>query len=300
MTSIFDRFVAWAARLVATALLVAGVSMLVAGVPLIGMATGFPIASTIARFLLELSALFIVAGATVIYLSRRRGLLFPNESIAGGERPEIGGWLIVLAIVLVALPVFLTLQLQPFLAEWARVASFLETLDIWRGANANGSGLVLLPLAAALTPPFFELAAMIGFVIASAILLLLLLSRSDSFPRLYVVCLVLLAALVVASVRGAGAVMIAGDAVQQLIDDSSATAEESTQLNDGLARYTSIVSSTAPILVWTLMGYLVWLPPVMFSARARTTFARRVAGHASTSAVGADIETITSPPRFPG
>src|SRR5688500_16738788 len=155
MQSYLDRFVAWALRTVAKAMMFAGVSLLVAFVPVIGMASELPLASTIARFLLELSAFFIMAGATVTYLSRRRGLQFPNERVGPDhERPEVGGWLIALAIVLVALPVYLTIRLQPFLAEWRTVGNFLGTLDIWGGGTRNGSGLVLLPLAAALTPPF--------------------------------------------------------------------------------------------------------------------------------------------------
>jgi hypothetical protein len=300
MQSYFDRFVAWALRTVARAMMFAGVSLLVAFVPVIGMASELPLASTIARFLLELSAFFIMAGATVTYLSRRRGLPFPNERVGPDrERPEVGGWLIALAIVLVALPVYLTIRLQPFLAEWRTVGNFLGTLDIWGGGTRNGSGLVLLPLAAALTPPFIELAAMIGFVLASAILLALLLLRSESFPRLYLASVIFLAALVVASVRGARAATIAAQAVQQLVDDSSATPEESAQLTEGVARYSTAVSSTAPVLVWTLLGYAIWIVPLMASERARVTFAtrpRRVA----TSDGALDLEAITSPPRFPG
>jgi hypothetical protein len=300
MSSLFDRLAAWALRLVASGMVFAGISMLVATVPVIGMASGFPMASTVARFLLELTALFIVFGATVTYLSRRRGLLFPNERVNSEVvRSELGGWLIVLAIVLLALPVYLTIRLQPFLAEWGRVADFLGTFDIWSGGSANGSGLILMPLAAVLTPPFFELLAMIGFVVASAILLALLLLRSEAFPRLYLASVILLAAFVISSMRGASAAMTAAQAVQQLVVDWSATPEESAQLTELVSRYSRIVSSTAPVLVWTLLGYAVWIAPLMMSARARTTFVsrpRRVA----TSGRALDLEAITSPPRFPG
>jgi hypothetical protein len=227
-------------------------------------------------------------------------LLFPNERVNSEVvRSELGGWLIVLAIVLLALPVYLTIRLQPFLAEWGRVADFLGTFDIWSGGSANGSGLILMPLAAVLTPPFFELLAMIGFVVASAILLALLLLRSEAFPRLYLASVILLAAFVISSMRGASAAMTAAQAVQQLVVDWSATPEESAQLTELVSRYSRIVSSTAPVLVWTLLGYAVWIAPLMMSARARTTFVsrpRRVA----TSGRALDLEAITSPPRFPG
>ena len=103
--------------------------------------------------------------------------------------------MIALAIVLVALPVWLLFRLQPFLTEWSRVVDVLAASDLWQGANANMSGIVLVPLAGALTPPLFELAALFAFVVASAVLLPLLLSRSRRFPRIYLVCGVLLSAL---------------------------------------------------------------------------------------------------------
>jgi hypothetical protein len=302
MEKLTDRLTASVLRAVATAMLLAGVSVLVAGVPLLGMLTGSPVARTIAGILFQLGGVFVVAGATAIYLSRPRRFLLPNERAATSEaeRPEVGGWLIALAIVLVALPVWLVLRLQPFLGEWGRVVDFLATFDMGEGANSSASGLVLLPLAGALTPPLLELAAMLAFVVASAALLMLLLSRSQRFPRIYLVCVVLLCALVIASVRGAAAAMLAGEAVQQLIEGSSPRPGESAELREGLGRYTSIVSSTAPVLVWTLCGYLIWVPAMIFSRRVRATFASSVGGRDSTSARATDIEAITNPPRSSG
>jgi hypothetical protein len=195
MDNLTDRLTMWALRSVATAILFAGVSVLVAGVPLFGMLPEFPVARAIAAVLFQISALFVVSGATAMYLSRPRARWLPNEraTTSDAERPGVGGWLIALAIVLVALPVWLLLRLQPFLTEWSRVVDVLSASDLWQqGANANMSGIVLVPLAGALTPPLFELAALFAFVVASAVLLPLLLSRSRRFPRIYLVCGVLL------------------------------------------------------------------------------------------------------------
>jgi len=139
----------WALRSVATAMLLAGVSVLVAGVPLLGMLPESPVARAIAGILFQLSGVFVVSGATAMYLSRPRAPWRPNEraTTSDADRLGIGGWLIALAIVLVALPVWLLLRLQPFLAEWSRVVDFLAASDIWQGANANMSGVVLVPLA---------------------------------------------------------------------------------------------------------------------------------------------------------
>jgi hypothetical protein len=297
-----DRLMAWVLRTFATAMLFAGASMLVAAVPSFSLLSESPVARTIASIFLQIGVVFVVGGGAAIYLSRQRGLLLPNEraAVADGDRPAIGGWLIALAIGLVALPVWLVLRLQPFLAEWRRVIDFLAASRIFDGANANGSGLVLLPLAGALTPPMFELGAMLAFVAASASLLVLLLSRNQWFPRLYLACAVILSALVMSSVQGAAAATLAVEAGQQLIQGSNPSAEESAQLSEGLGRYASIVGSTAPVLVWTLFGYLIWLPALIVSQRARMTFASPVASPQSTAARATDIEAITSPPRFLG
>ncbi len=283
-------------------MLFAGMSVLVAGIAASRILTGSSVAETIGGILLQIGVAFVVAGAGAIYLSGSRGVLLPNERVTTAEAgpPTIGGWLIALAITLCALPVWLVIRLLPFLTEWRRVADFLATSRILEGANANGAGLVLLPLFGALTPPLFELAAMVGFVAASAALLSLLLSRSSRFPRLYIVSVLLLSALVIASVRGADAAAVARTAVEELMRDTTPRAGEDVQLREALDRYTDIVSSTASILLWTLCGYLVWVPALVFSQRARMSFAPGAGERVSTSALRTDVEAITTPPRFPG
>ena len=283
-------------------MLIAGVSVLVAGMAASGILTGSSVAETIGGILFQIGVGFVVAGAGAIYLSRSSGALLPNERLTTAEagRPAIGGWLIALAVALGALPVWLVIRLSPFLTEWRRVADLLATSGVLEGANANGAGLVLLPLFGALTPPLFELAAMVGFVAASAALLPLLLTRSSRFPRLYLVSVLLLSALVIASVRGADAAAVARTAVEELMRDTKPRAGDDVQLREGLERYTGFVSSTASILLWTLCGYLVWVPALVLSQRARMTFAPGAGEGVSTSALRTDVEAITSPPRFPG
>jgi len=301
MDTLTDRVAMWTLRSVGTAMLFAGVSGLVAGVPLFGMFPGTPVTKAIASVMFQLSGVFVSAGAAAMYLSRASATGLPNEraTASAAEAPRVGGWLIALALVLVTLPVWLLLRLQPFLAEWSRVVGVLSAFDLWNVTNANGAGIVLVLLAAALAPPLFELAALLAFIVAPAVLLPLLFARSRRFPRIYVVCSVLLSALVIASLRGADAALVAGAAAQQFIDASSAGIEDA-QLTAVLTRYTSIVGSTAPVLAWALCGYLGWVPAMMVSRRVRTTFANRVDSRDSASTRAFDIEAITRPPRFPG
>jgi hypothetical protein len=305
MDKLADRLTLWALRTVATLMLLAGVSMLVAGLPLLGVLTGSSVVRTIAFGLLQLSGVFMLAGAAARYLSNAsnpHGPVLPNErsSTFDRDRPGIGGWLFALAIVLVALPAWLVLRLQAFLTESRRVAGLLAASELWENANANMSGIVLVPLFGALTPPFLELATTAAFVVASAVLLVLLLLRTPRFPRTYLACVVLLSGLVLASHRSADTANDVASAAQDVVNNSSSRGDEAAQIRDVIGRYTSIVTSTVPVLVWTLCGYLVWVPAMFSSRRVMTTFARRADRSGSAYERAADLESITAPPRFPG
>ena len=129
METLTEPLVVRMARFAATVMLFGGASVFVAGIPLTGTAMELPLARRLGVLLFQLGGMFVVGAVASLYLSRRRDLPLPNERPApsGGERPPLGGWLMVLAIALVALPVWLVLNLQPFLAEWQRVISFLST-----------------------------------------------------------------------------------------------------------------------------------------------------------------------------
>ena len=301
MDTLSDRLTAWVLRFVATTMLFIGVALLVACLALYGLLNETPVVATIAGIVIELGGLFVLAGGLARYLSTPRGALLPNELAAThtAERSLLGGWLYALAIVLVALPAWLVIRLQPFLADWERFRGFVATLNIWEGANANWSGIILLPLFAALTPPLIELAAMVMFVAVSMTLVVLLLVRSLRFPRFYIVCAILLSALVLASVRGADAAMVAAEASREFIAGSNPTAAEAAQMREIIGQYTSTVSSTANILLWALCAYLIFVPAMFYSRRVRVTFTNHPDG--DTGADGSpDVEAITRPTKFRG
>ena len=300
MDTVPERVVAWFLRSIAKAMLFGGFAMLLAGIPMFTMLSS-DVPRNIAGILLQVAAGFLVGGVAATYLLHSRAAFLPNERVttAANQRPVIGGWLMALGVTLVAAPAWLLVTMVPLLAEWRRVIELASAPGLWDNANANMSGVVLVPIAAALTPPFFELATLIGFVVSSLMLLPLLLSRSPQFPRVYMVCAVLLTAMVFASMRGASAAALASDALRQLIDTTSANAQEAASLRQVLERY-NIVFTTAPALLWTLFAYVLWVPAVPWSTRVRATFARRVELPVSTPVQASDIASITSPPRFPG
>jgi hypothetical protein len=290
-------------RFLATTVLFAGVSVFVAAVPVAGLLGDSPDVRRIRTAVLLIGGVFAIGGGAAGYLSRPRGRLLPNEraTMAGAETAAVGGWLILLAVALVALPVWLFLRLQPFLTEWRRVIDLaLATPGLWDASGGNASGIVLLPIFGALTPPFLELATAVMFPIASIGLLALLIVRSVRFPRAYLVWSILLSTLVIASWIGANAALIAVDAIQRIIDGSNPRPDEVAQFRDVLGRYTRAVSTTAPELGWTLCGYLIWLPAMVLSRRVHATFAT-AEPHATAARplqVETDIEAITRPPDF--
>ena len=302
MEPVMGRVALSSLSVVAMAMLFAGLSMLVAGVPLLGMLAGSSVAGTIGSAVLRVSGAFVIAGAVAVILSRRLWFVLPNEreAAASGGPPALAGWLPILTVVLIAVPIWLVVRLRPFLAEWRQVIDMLATPALWQQANANGSGLVVVPIAGALAPAGFELAATAGFVLGAPLVAALLALRSERFPRIYLTWIVLLTALVAASVVSASAAMATVAALRDLVDTSPGRADEAAQITTILARYTAAIGPTAPVLVWTLGALLVWVPPVVFSRRARATFAARERSGPADAETALDVETITTPPRFPG
>lgn len=283
-------------RAAATLMLFAGVAVLLALVPVWGLLTG-SLATAVASTGVQTALAFVAAGAVAMYLTRpAASRLLPGERTATEHdaMPRIGGWLLAFAAALVALPLWVLVRLQPFLNEWRAVLDLLGTLDIWQGAAGNGSGLVLIPLAGALTPPLLELVVMIAFALTSGVGLALILMRSRRFPRVYLLCLVLLSALVFASARGASASRLVADALRQHVRSTSPSATEVTQISGLLDRYTTAVTTPVPTLALALSGYLIWVPLLIFSSRSRRTFVREGVRRRPTAEP--DIEMITRPP----
>jgi len=99
--------------------------------------------------------------------------------------------------------------------------------------------------------------------------------------------------------RGAEAATLASDALRQLVNTTSANAQEAAILRQALERY-AIVGSTVPPLLLTGFIYVLFVPAIVTSTRVRLTFAQRQPPLVSTPAAASDVAAITNPPRFPG
>jgi hypothetical protein len=302
MDTVTERLIAWFLRSLARAMLSAGGAMLLAGVPLFALLRSeSDLVRQIASTLLQLGIVFLVTGIAARSFLRAGARPLPNEEkTITVEQPVVGGWLQVMAFALIAAPIILVVSLQPFLAECLRAKAFLDASGIWNGASQNMAGIVLIPIFGAMTPPLLELATMAAFVGTSAILFPLLAARSHRFPRTYIVCLILVSGLALASVRGAYGVNEIAVGLRQLIDTTTANAREAEEIRQGLDRYTNAVSLPVLPLVMTWFAYAVWLPPLLSSPRGRETFAKPPVSHVSTPVTAQDVAAVTKPPRFPG
>jgi hypothetical protein len=267
MDALRDRVVARALRLAATVLVFAGASLFVAAIPVLPAVSGAP--RDILTVVLQIGAAFLLFGVAAIRAARlpplSTGASAPD--VTGGAR--LTGWMLLVGVALVAVPVWLLVRLQPFLSEWRVVAGLLASSELWQNANANMSGVVLMPLFAALTPPFIQLAALAAFVVSSILMLLLLAAKSPRFSRLFVATVLVLTALVAASARGAGAVSMTADALQPFIEQSKPRPQEYAEIRGIVDRYTAAVTPTATALGWAWLGYAIWIPPLLLAGRRR-------------------------------
>jgi len=302
MDTLFERLIAWLLRSVATAMLFAGVAMLLAGIPLFTLlrSNSDPVRQ-IAGTLLQLGVVFLVSGIAARSFLRSGARLLPNEEkTIASERPAVGGWLQVMAFVLIAAPLILVIILRPFLIECFRAKALLDASGVWNGASQNMAGIVLIPIFGAMTPPLLELATIAAFVGTSAMLFPLLAGRSHYFPRAYVVCLILVSGLALTSVRAAYGVNEIAVGLRQLIETTTANASEAAEFRQGLDRYSNAVGLPVLPLVITWFAYAIWLPPLLSSPRGRDTFAKRPAPQVSTPVTAQEVAAVTRPPRFPG
>ena len=263
-------------RSAATLLVMAGIAALAAGLSAFKLLSGTSSARPIAVVVFQMAAISLAGGLAASYLLRTRRAIFLSEGapVPASEQTEVGGWLLLMAVALAGLPVWMVLNVREFLTEWRGVIAAGAASDIWNAGASNMAGIVLLPVFAALTPPFLELLAVLGFVLASTHLLSRLTARARTFPRFYVAWMLLLATVVILSWRAAAAGAIAGEVVERALNSSARDAAEAAPIKEFIVRYVSIVTSTASVLLWTLAGYLVWLPLVLLSDRIRTTFQR--------------------------
>jgi hypothetical protein len=104
---------------------------------------------------------------------------------------------------------------------------------------------------------------------------LLLWTRSYRFPRAYLICVLLQAALVFAAVYGAE---LASTVVASVADAAGRTATttrtmEMVRILEAIQRYDSTLLASSRSLAWTLLAYALWLIPLLGFQGVRELFA---------------------------
>ena len=247
-------------RFSATLLALAGLAALAASMAALVWLDEDSASRPLVTIVVQTALVCLVGGVAAIYVSRTRRV-FPGDDAAP---PTVGILESIVAAGLVALPVWMVRQLQPFLAGWREVAELGAGSRMWADASSTAGGLVLVPVAIVLTPPFVELLTMAAFVLTSVALLICLVLRRPALPRWYTAWIVILSALVFASARGATAASEAALVVKRALDRSDRHADEATQIRSFVERYAGDVNTAAAVLAWTLVGYasllaLAWI-----------------------------------------
>ena len=247
-------------RFVATLLALAGLAALAASASALTLLSHNSAARPLVAIVVQTAIVCLVGGAAALYASRTRRHC-PGDD-AAPSAIGIVGWIV--AAGLVALPAWMVLRMQPFLASWRETVALGAGSRMWDDASSSAGGMVLVPVAIVLTPPVVELLTVAAFVLTSIALLICLVRRRPSLPRWYTAWIVILAALVVASARGATAASQAALVVERALDRSDRRADEIAQVRAFVGRYTGDVNAAAAVLAWTLGGYasllaLAWI-----------------------------------------
>jgi methionine-rich copper-binding protein CopC len=223
-------------------------------------------------------------GVTTVLLFVAPGLRAPE----GNESEDPPPWIWLLGLMLIALPALAWASLADFVALWREILVLLDDVGFWDAFAQGGqnSGLVMLPILAALFVPSLEAIAAFFLIAAPLGLLALLPTRSRQFPRLFTMLVVCQAGLVLAS--GIGADAFAKLAAELTAAMNTAEDVELGRAAGQLGHASGVLTATATAFVAPLLGHLVWLPVLLVSPRAAAFFC-----------AGAKSEPVAAPSAAP-
>ena len=182
-------------------------------------------------------------------------------------------WALLLGLTLIGLPALAGASSSDLLALWREIGGRLHDIGFWDELKRSSqfSGVVLLPILAALFVPALETAAAFFLIAVPLALVVLLLARSPRFPRLFTMMVVSQAGLVLAG-------LLASDAFSALATQATgamaaAPDAEVHALAEELERAAHALDSTATAFVAPMVGYLVWCPFLLLSHPVGSFFA---------------------------
>jgi hypothetical protein len=247
---------------------------------------------------LLLAVVFAVAGSAALYLARRRTKWLPDGPLSeASAASSFNGWLLFFPLTVVGVAALMLTRLQPLAEFWRDVLALADQIGLWQELqrNSGASGLVLMPIIAALAVPGIEALAAVAYVLDSALLVALLLLRSTRVPRALVLCVLLQGSLVAGSVVGTVIIERVTPSLEQLIretpDPGGVEQERATEV---LRRYGVVTRGASDTLTWAWAAMVFWTPLILLTSRARKTFAAAGGLHADpASGTSARIDPAT-------
>jgi hypothetical protein len=228
-------------------------------------------------FASKLGITFLLTGSAAFVLLMLPGWFgFDRKGSSDTEaEEEIGGWLIFLALSLVALPLVALAVASPLIALWGELANrVVDDFGGWQElADALGSqfgGLVLGPLFGGALPALFELAPLFASIASSAGLLILFSLRAREFPSAFLAWVLVQAAFVLGSFYTID--LLANFTPALLNELRGDGAQEALAFAAWIRRHDEMVGPTVIRFAWIFLGYLVWAPALLVSHRAKRTF----------------------------
>jgi hypothetical protein len=221
---------------------------------------------------IALRASLLVGGtlfvAGVLLVAARR-LPIPVE---GDEMRPGSLWPVLLGLSLVVLPALAYHAASELGPLWRELLTLLDRIGFWTGLERSDpyAGIIVLPILAALIVPALEVAAAFFLIAVPVAMMVLLLTRSHLFPKMFVMLSVCQAGLVLAGLFGS-------DAVSRLVAEAipAMTAAPDVEVQhaaEDLRRAEGVLVQTAAALVMPTVGYLVWLPFLSLSRRVGAFF----------------------------
>jgi hypothetical protein len=278
MRSIVERIGFASLRLAASCTTAAGAALATAAIATGSF--GAETLTTVIRDAFAVAAAMALAGGATLYLAGKRlGWLQDGPVSHASVGSGFSGWLVLLPLVLLIAPPLMLIQLRPLAEFWRDVLGLADRLGLWENLQGDTgfSGVVLMPIAAALAVPGLEALTAVMHVVGASFLLALLALRSTRVPRALLLCVLLQGALVLPCAFGASAIERATPSIEQLIRETpDPSGLEQARVSAALQRYVEVTRRASIALTWPWVAMAVWLPIVLFSARARATFAAPV------------------------
>jgi hypothetical protein len=209
----------------------------------------------------------LFATGVLVYVARHH--ITPRM---GDDAQPTWPWPWLLGLALAGLPALAFGASSELVALWREIGVLLDGIGFWEALTNPDpfGGIILLPIFAALFVPLLETAGVFFLSAVPLVLIVLLLTRSRLFPRIFSMLIVCQAGLVLASLLASDAFSrVASEVIAAMTTEQDAEMQRAAQK---LGHATGVLGSTAAGFVAPMLGYLAWLPFLLLSRQVGSFF----------------------------